>query len=175
MSKQEFLTLHFKRSKLFMLSGDNGTKRFITGPTGGGSVQVPAWVVETQTYQMGIKDGSIVNLTPPAPTIIYRDAPAKVVETQTYQMGIKDGSIVNLTPPAPTIIYRDAPAKVEAEVSTYGEEDGSTAEDSVEDPKEEENTTEDESPTDEVPKSRSRKKKKMSGPAGLIETTIIAQ
>ena len=143
MSKQEFLTLHFKRSKLFMLSGDKGTKRFITGPTRDGSVQVPAWVTETQTYQMGIKDGSIVNLTPPAPTIIYRDAPSKE----------------------------------EPEVSTGVEEDGSTAEDSVvEDPKDEDGAdSEDESPTDETPKPRSRKKKKMSGPAGLIESTIKAQ
>ena len=143
MSKQEFLTLHFKRSKLFMLSGEGqGTKRFQAGPTHGGAIQVPVWVEETQTYQMGIKDGSIVNLTPPKPTIIYRDAPTKA----------------------------------EAEVSTDVEEDDSAAEDNVEDPKDEDGAdSEDESPTDEAPKPRSRKKKKTSGPAGLIETTIKAQ
>ena len=78
MSKQKFLTLHFKRSKLFLLAGEgHGEKRFITGPTREGAIQVPAWVAETQTYQLSIKDGSIVNLTPPEPTIIYRDAPPK--------------------------------------------------------------------------------------------------
>lgn len=68
MSKTKMLTLYFKRAKLFLLhSGENGERRFVTGPTKEGPIQVPAWVAETQTYQLSIKDGSIVNLTPPEP------------------------------------------------------------------------------------------------------------
>jgi hypothetical protein len=68
MSKTKMLTLYFKRAKLFLLhSGENGERRFVTGPTNEGPIQVPAWVAETQTYQLSIKDGSIVNLTPPEP------------------------------------------------------------------------------------------------------------
>ena len=119
MSKQKFLTLHFKRSKLFMLAKEgHGELRFITGPTREGAIQVPAWVEETQTYQMGIKDKSIINLTPPEPTIVY---------------------------------VKETPA---------------------EDPKDEDPKDEDDTAT---PKSRSRRKKKADGPAGLIETTITAQ
>lgn len=52
------MQLMFKRAKIFML----GNKRFVSGP-GTGAVPVPSWVMETGTYQNGIKDGSIINLT----------------------------------------------------------------------------------------------------------------
>jgi hypothetical protein len=139
MSKQKFLTLHFKRSKLFMLAKEgHGELRFITGPTREGAIQVPAWVAETQTYQLGIKDKSIVNLTPPEPTVVY----------------VKE---------LPTEYQKDIP---EADIT----EGDVTAEDTDEDGASEETAVE-----ESVPKARSRRKKKVSGPAGLIETTITAQ
>ena len=79
MSKTKMLTLYFKRAKLFLLhSGENGERRFVTGPTKEGPIQVPAWVAETQTYQLSIKDGSIVNLTPPEPVAVAAVEPDPV-------------------------------------------------------------------------------------------------
>jgi hypothetical protein len=81
MPKQKFLTLYFKRAKLFLLhSGENGERRFVTGPTKEGPIQVPAWVAETQTYQLSIKDGSIVNLTPPEPVAVTAAEPEPELE-----------------------------------------------------------------------------------------------
>jgi hypothetical protein len=83
MSKTKMLTLYFKRAKLFLLhSGENGERRFVTGPTKEGPIQVPAWVAETQTYQLSIKDGSIVNLTPPEPVAaaMVEPDPAEPIE-----------------------------------------------------------------------------------------------
>ena len=75
------LTLYFKRAKLFLLhSGENGERRFVTGPTKEGPIQVPAWVAETQTYQLSLKDGSIVNLTLPEPVAAAVVEPAEPVE-----------------------------------------------------------------------------------------------
>jgi hypothetical protein len=93
MSKQEFLTLHFKRSKLFMLAKEShGELRFLTGPTREGAIQVPAWVVETPTYKDGIKDGSIVNLTPPEPKIVYvKELPAAEVPSADTEDDDGDG------------------------------------------------------------------------------------
>ena len=62
------LTLYFKRAKLFLRHA-NGEQRFVSGPTKEGPIQVPAWVAETDTYKLSIKDGSIVNLTPPEPVV----------------------------------------------------------------------------------------------------------
>ena len=87
MSHQKMLTLYFKRAKLFLLhSGENGERRFVTGPTKEGPIQVPAWVAETQTYQLSIKDGSIVNLTPPEPStavVAVEPEPAPVEDPKT--------------------------------------------------------------------------------------------
>jgi len=55
------MQLLFKRAKIFMLEKDGKNLRFSSGP--GGPVPVPAWVAETGTYNHGMEDGSIVNLT----------------------------------------------------------------------------------------------------------------
>lgn len=57
------MQLFFKRAKAFV-NTDEGTKKFLAqhGPY---AQSVPFWVAETPTFIQGIKDGSIVNLTPP--------------------------------------------------------------------------------------------------------------
>ena len=59
------MSLHFKRAKSFTATVDGGTRKFLAQP-GFVAQQVPFWVAGTATFQQGIKDGSIVNLTPPA-------------------------------------------------------------------------------------------------------------
>ena len=59
------MSLHFKRAKSFTATVDGGTRKFLAQP-GFVAQQVPFWVANTATFQQGIKDGSIVNLTPPA-------------------------------------------------------------------------------------------------------------
>lgn len=62
------MTLAFKRAKCFVAPSENdkGTKKFLANAGPANPIQVPFWVADTTTYTMGIKDGSIVNLTPPA-------------------------------------------------------------------------------------------------------------
>ena len=59
------MSLHFKRAKSFTATVDGGTRKFLAQP-GFVAQQVPFWVADTATFRQGIKDGSIVNLTPPA-------------------------------------------------------------------------------------------------------------
>ena len=59
------MSLHFKRAKSFTATVDGGTRKFLAQP-GFVAQQVPFWVADTATFQQGIKDGSIVDLTPPA-------------------------------------------------------------------------------------------------------------
>ena len=61
--------LYLKRAKLFLLNEpDKGELRFPAGVTAhGDTVNAPDWVLQTDTYKWGIKDKSIVNLTPPKP------------------------------------------------------------------------------------------------------------
>ena len=59
------MTLYFKRAKSFVhQDGDGGTKQFLAQP-GPSPIPVPFWVAKTSTFAYGVKDGSIVNLTPP--------------------------------------------------------------------------------------------------------------
>jgi hypothetical protein len=70
------MSLFFKRAKCFVQEGTNnrGTKKFLAQPTNAPQ-PVPFWVAETKTFEHGITDGSIVNLTPPAQMPGYK-APA---------------------------------------------------------------------------------------------------
>lgn len=70
------LTLVFKRAKNFVLAGDGdkGTRQFLAQAGPANPIQVPFWVAETSTFEHGIKDGSIVNLTPPAQMPGYKVA-----------------------------------------------------------------------------------------------------
>jgi hypothetical protein len=73
------MQLYFKRAKCFVQSDDNGTKKFLAQPTNGPQA-VPFWVANTPTFKQGIKDQSIVNLTPPEQMPGYKPAPAPVVD-----------------------------------------------------------------------------------------------
>lgn len=75
------MTLYFKRAKNFVQSDDNGTKKFLAQPSPNPESRVPFWVADTPTYKQGIKDGSIINLTPPAQMPGYKAEP--VVEEPT--------------------------------------------------------------------------------------------
>jgi len=59
--------LYFTRAKIFLIPGDdeNGERRFTAQASAGHPLPAPNWVRETATYKFGIKDKSIVDLTPP--------------------------------------------------------------------------------------------------------------
>jgi hypothetical protein len=75
------MTLYFKRAKNFVQSDDAGTKKFLAQP-GPTPQNVPFWVAATPTFKQGIKDGSIVNLTPPEQMPGYKPAPVAVIEEE---------------------------------------------------------------------------------------------
>jgi hypothetical protein len=58
--------LYFKRTKLFLHDDAEGFSHRYLGEISGarGPVPVPEWVTETKTYADGIKDKSIIDLTP---------------------------------------------------------------------------------------------------------------
>lgn len=58
------MTLVFKRAKCFV-DQESGTKKFLAQAGPASPIPVPFWVARTDTYKQGIKDESIVNLTPP--------------------------------------------------------------------------------------------------------------
>lgn len=74
------MTLYFKRAKCFVhQESDGGTKKFLAQP-GPHPQPVPFWVADTPTFKQGVKDQSIVNLTPPEQMPGYKPAKAAVVE-----------------------------------------------------------------------------------------------
>jgi hypothetical protein len=56
------LHLHLKRAKLFALATDKGHKEVMGNK--GDVVAVPDWVAKTDTFKLGVKDGSIIDTTP---------------------------------------------------------------------------------------------------------------
>lgn len=74
------MTLYFKRAKNFVQSDENGTKKFLAQPSPNPEARVPFWVASTPTFLQGIKDGSIVNLTPPEQMPGYKPARVAVDE-----------------------------------------------------------------------------------------------
>ena len=61
------MTLYFKHAKCFVAPSDdagNGTRKYLgqAGPTP--TPNVPFWVADTDTFKRGIKDGTIIQLTP---------------------------------------------------------------------------------------------------------------
>ena len=72
------MQLFFKRAKNFV-DDSEGTKKFLAQP-GPYAQPVPFWVALTPTFKQGIKDGSIVNLTPPEQMPGYK-YPKHAVET----------------------------------------------------------------------------------------------
>lgn len=83
------MTLWFKRAKNFVMpsGNDHGEKKFVAMP-GPNPTPVPFWVSETKTFTDGIKDGSIVNLTPPHLMPGYK-APSVVEEASVEEQPIE--------------------------------------------------------------------------------------
>ncbi len=86
------MTLVFKRAKSFVhvASGPHGgSKKFLAQAGPANPVPVPFWVAETATYKQGIKDGSIVNLTPPQlmPGYVYPEAAPEPVDAVPGTLG----------------------------------------------------------------------------------------
>jgi hypothetical protein len=73
------MQLYFTRAKCFVQSDDNGTKKHLAQPAPKPQA-VPFWVANTPTFKQGIKDGSIVNLTPPEQMPGYKPAAVAVEE-----------------------------------------------------------------------------------------------
>jgi hypothetical protein len=72
--------IYVTRTKLFLHNlfvKPNSTRpvRFFA-PRSPQRIEAPDWIKETDTYKMGIKDGSIVDLTPAAPAPAKPAAPA---------------------------------------------------------------------------------------------------
>jgi hypothetical protein len=79
----KFLKVHFTHAKVFQHHNGIAEQRFQVVP--GVNTQVPLWVKETLGWTMGVKDGSIVDLTPPDPSMFVAKAPdpAPEVEEET--------------------------------------------------------------------------------------------
>ena len=60
------LQLYFKRSKIFLHNIDGLALRYNAIVSTNGAAPVPDWVKHTLTYKWGIKDKSIIDLTPPS-------------------------------------------------------------------------------------------------------------
>ena len=76
------LQLFFTRAKIFAYTTPGGEhKRFVATVSAKRPTAVPDWVRQTRTYQDGIKDESITDLTPPkaaaaAPAPVKKPEPA---------------------------------------------------------------------------------------------------
>jgi hypothetical protein len=90
--------LYLTRAKTF-IGNHNGAERVLSvPPSGGRPVMVPDWVRTTQTFKHGIKDKSIVDLTPPAqpkpkevkPAAEVPDGDGPPVETVEADNGVVD-------------------------------------------------------------------------------------
>lgn len=93
------MTLYFKRAKCFVQNDDNGSRKFLAQP-GPHPQPVPFWVASTQTFKQGIKDQSIVNLTPPEQMPGYKPAPV-AVEVELQADAADDGLEQKEVPQAP--------------------------------------------------------------------------
>jgi hypothetical protein len=104
------MTLYFKRAKNFVQSDEDGTKKFQAQPGAEPVSRVPFWVANTPTFKQGIKDGSIVNLTPPAQmpgyvppaaAVVEEDEPEKALEATTEVKTDEDDPEQTEAPQAP--------------------------------------------------------------------------
>ena len=69
----KFLKVHFTHAKVFQHHNGIAEQRFQVTP--GVNTQVPLWVKNTLGWEMGVKDGSIVDLTPPDPSMFVAKVP----------------------------------------------------------------------------------------------------
>ena len=71
----KLLKVHFTKAKIFFHHDGKGEQRYQVTP--GVHTNVPAWVKTTLGWEMGVKDGSIVDLTPPEPLAAAEPKPTK--------------------------------------------------------------------------------------------------
>ena len=69
----KLLKVHFTKAKIFFHHDGKGEQRYPVTP--GVHTNVPAWVKTTLGWEMGVKDGSIVDLTPPDPSLFVAKVP----------------------------------------------------------------------------------------------------
>jgi len=84
----KFLKVHFTRAKVFQHHNGVAEQRFQVTP--GVNTQVPLWVRETLGWTMGVKDGSIVDLTPPEPIAAPVIAAAEKAEPDVKEPEVED-------------------------------------------------------------------------------------
>ena len=101
------LNLYFKRAKIFLHTTEAGQAlRYNAIVSASGPVPVPDWVKQTLTYQCGLKDSSIIDLTPPAAK--PRSKEAIEAEARAYVVGSAGGA----TKDAAVMAAADEPEEV---------------------------------------------------------------
>ena len=85
------LNLYFKRAKIFLHTTEDGQAlRYNAIISANGPVAVPDWVKNTLTFRCGVKDSSVIDLTPP--TIKPRKQEEIDAEAQAYIVGSAGGA-----------------------------------------------------------------------------------
>jgi hypothetical protein len=76
------LNLYVKRAKSFLLNTEDGERALTLYAGNTGPQPAPDWIKQTMTYKLGVKDGSIIDLTVPATG--HGRARKNVVEVSAY-------------------------------------------------------------------------------------------
>ena len=117
------LQLYFKRAKIFLHTTEDGQAlRYNAIISTNGPVAVPDWVRQTLTYKCGLKDASVIDLTPP--TAKPRKQEEIDAEAQAYIVGNAGGT------------SKDAAVMAEAEPEEVLVPAGAAAEDEDDEPAE---------------------------------------
>jgi hypothetical protein len=111
------VTLYFKRAKQFN-DVENGTKLFLAQP-GPTPQAVPAWVLETRTYELGVKDGSIINLTPPD-QMPKKHQPKKLVVVDEVEESEIVVVVDDPTTGGPETVEEETPEQTEIPKAEFG-------------------------------------------------------
>ena len=105
------LKLYFKRAKIFLHTTEAGQAlRYNAIISANGPVPVPDWVKSTLTFLCGVKDQSIIDLTPP--TIKPRSQAEIDAEAQAFVVGSSGGA----TKDAAVMAAADEPESVVEDV-----------------------------------------------------------
>jgi hypothetical protein len=92
--------LYLNRSKIFISVADGAERRVaLTRTVNGKPVAAPDWVCTTSTYTLGVKDGSIVDLTPPkaaiaAPVATVQEPEEVVVEEPAIEPATEGSAVI---------------------------------------------------------------------------------
>ena len=97
------LNLYVKRAKSFLLNTEDGERAVTLYAGNTGPQPAPDWIKQTMTFKLGVKDGSIIDLT--VPTTGHGRARKNVAEVSPYdakpqEIG-KNAVAVLDEPPAP--------------------------------------------------------------------------